>query len=174
MNFKYGLPLNFEKWLKENEDKLKPPVSNQQIWADFHDDPVEEYFYQFKGNASLIIWEDGKYERVHLKEGDMFLMAPHVIHSPQRPEEGSLCLVIERKRPEGENDALQWSCASCGTIIKRYEMALVSIVDDLPPVYEQFYALSDEERTCSNCGEVHPGRDYESWLSTLKANFPHV
>lgn len=191
MNFnKFGAPLNFQRWLDDNEHLLKPPVGNQQIWedanymvtvvggpnerTDFHDDPVEEFFYQFKGEAYLLIWDRGKYEKVTLKEGDIWLMSPHVIHSPQRPNEGSLCLVIESKRPPHENDALQWSCAKCGTLIKRYEMALKSIVDDLPPVYEQFYATSDTERTCSNCGTVHPGKDYTEWHKVLHEHYPHL
>ncbi|NMG66000.1 3-hydroxyanthranilate 3,4-dioxygenase [Azoarcus indigens] len=187
--FKYGSPLNFQRWLNDNQHLLKPPVGNQQIWADgdfmvtvvggpnqrtdFHDDPVEEFFYQFKGNAYLLIWDRGRYERVELKEGDMWLMAPHVIHSPQRPEAGSLCLVIERKRPQGEHDALQWSCAACGTLIKRYEMQLESLVADLPPVYERFYATSEAERTCRECGQVHPGRAYQAWHESLKLQPPN-
>lgn len=190
MNFKHGYPLNFQRWLDDNAHLLKPPVGNQQIWkdsdfmvtvvggpnqrTDFHDDPVEEFFYQFKGNAHLLVWDRGQYERVHLKEGDMFLMAPHVIHSPQRPEAGSLCLVVERARPKGDFDALQWSCAQCGTLVRRYEMQLESIVMDLPPVYDRFYATSEAERVCPSCGEVHPGRDYQSWHATLNAAFPNL
>ena len=65
---KYGYALNFQRWIKENEHLLKPPVGNQQIWkdgkfivtvvggpngrSDFHDDSSEEFFYQFKGSAS--------------------------------------------------------------------------------------------------------------------------
>lgn len=190
MNFKHGYPLNFQRWLDDNAHLLKPPVGNQQIWkdsdfmvtvvggpnqrTDFHDDPVEEFFYQFKGNAHLLVWDRDQYERVHLKEGDMFLMATHVIHSPQRPEAGSLCLVVERARPKGDFDALQWSCAQCGTLVRRYEMQLESIVMDLPPVYDRFYATSEAERVCPSCGEVHPGRDYQSWHATLNAAFPNL
>ncbi|SEB23505.1 3-hydroxyanthranilate 3,4-dioxygenase [Variovorax sp. YR216] len=183
--FKYGHPLNFQRWLDDNAHRLKPPVGNQQIWqdgdfmvtvvggpngrSDFHDDPVEEFFYQFKGNAYLLMWIDGRYERVDLKEGDIFLMPPHTLHSPQRPEAGSLCLVIERKRPKGEVDAFQWSCANCGHVIQRHEVLLESIVDDLPPLYERFYASSDEARRCSHCGEIHPGRDYQAWHRRYEA-----
>lgn len=185
--YKYGRPLNFQRWLQDNEHKLKPPVGNAQIWkdgdfmvtvvggpnrrSDFHDDPVEEFFYQFKGNASLLMWDDGKYDKVELKEGDVFLMAPHTKHSPQRPEAGSLCLVIERQRPPTETDAFQWCCARCGALVARYEKQLESIVADLPPVYERFYATSDAERTCQQCGEVHPGRDGAAWLNRLQESF---
>jgi 3-hydroxyanthranilate 3,4-dioxygenase len=181
--YKYGRPLNFPRWLDENAHLLKPPVGNKQIWkdsdfmvtivggpnerTDFHDDPVEEYFYQFKGNAYLLMWDRGQYDTVHLKEGDMFLMAPHTLHSPQRPEVGSLCLVIERQRPNDQQDAFQWSCAHCGHVVKRYELQLQSIVADLPPIYEKFYGNSDADRTCTQCGTVHPGRDFKTWHQQL-------
>ena len=131
---KYGRSLNFQKWINEHEHLLKPPINNAQVWkdgefmvtivggpnkrSDFHDDPVEEFFYQFKGNAYLVVLDRGKYERVDLREGDIFLLPKHVLHSPQRPEAGSLCLVIERQRPAGERDAFQWSCACCGCVTR--------------------------------------------------------
>jgi 3-hydroxyanthranilate 3,4-dioxygenase len=34
---------------------------------------------------------------------------------------------------------------------------IMDIVDDLPPVFAQFYA-SEEARTCGNCGALHPGK----------------
>lgn len=183
MTFKYGLPLNFPRWLEDHADRLKPPVGNQQVWqdsdtlvtvvggpnerTDFHDDPIEEFFYQFKGNAYLLIWDRGRYERIDLKEGDIFLLPAHVLHSPQRPEADSRCLVVERHRPEGARDGLQWSCAGCGAVVRRYDFQLGSIVDDLPPVYQQFYALSDADRTCPGCGECHPGKEAASWHRRL-------
>jgi 3-hydroxyanthranilate 3,4-dioxygenase len=171
--YRYGLPLNFNKWLQDNNHLLKPPVGNQQIWrdadfivtvvggpnhrTDFHDDPCEEYFYQFKGNAHLNIMVDGRRERIDLNEGDMFLLPPHVRHSPQRPEPDSCCLVIERQRPEGALDGFEWYCLNCNHLVHRIEVQLKSIVDDLPPLFERFY--SDESlRKCPQCGSVHPGR----------------
>ena len=175
----YGAPIHFPTWLTENQSKLVPPVNNQQIWknsdlictvvggpnqrTDFHDDPFEEYFHQFKGNASIIIADRGKFERVNLKEGDVFLLPPHVRHSPQRPEEGSLCTVIERNRPESEIDAFEWYCSNCGSLVTRIELQLKSIVEDLPRAFGQFYGSSDNSRTCAHCTTVHPGRDWASW-----------
>lgn len=180
---KHGNPLNFPRWLEDNAHLLKPPVGNQMIWpdgdfmvtvvggpnerTDFHDDPLEEFFYQFKGNARLLVCDRGRFENIPLREGDVFLMAPHVLHSPQRPEPDSRCLVIERQRPEGERDAFQWNCAACGTIVQRHEVQLRSIVDDLPTVFKRFYASSDAERRCPSCGAVHPGRDFAAWHRTL-------
>ena len=166
-------PLDFPKWLEANRHLLKPPVGNQQLWedtdfivtvvggpnlrTDFHDDPLEEFFWQFKGNAYLNVIDDGKPGRVELREGAMFLLPPHVRHSPQRPEVGSLCLVIERKRPEGALDGFEWYCPACAALVHRIEVQLKSIVRDLPPLFDRFYA-SPEMRTCLACGTVHPGK----------------
>jgi len=176
---KYGLPLNFPDWLRRNEHLLQPPVGNQQIWkdadfivtvvggpnerTDFHDDPFEEFFYQFKGNASLLIAVDGHFERVPLKEGDIFLLPSHARHSPQRPEAGSRCFVIERSRPAGSVDGFEWYCSLCGALVYRAEVQLASIVNDLPKVYATFYALPPEQRRCEKCGHVHPGKDWQTW-----------
>lgn len=170
---RYGLPLNFSDWLSDHADRLKPPVGNQQVWADadllvtvvggpnhrtdYHDDPLEEFFHQFKGNAYLNIIDRGKVERIELKEGAIFLMPPHLRHSPQRPEPDSRCLVIERQRPAGLLDGFEWYCLECGTLLHRVEVQLKSIVDDLPPLFENFYA-NEALRHCDHCGAVHPGR----------------
>lgn len=175
-------PINFARWIDENQHLLKPPVGNQQVWkdadmivtvvggpnqrTDFHDDPYEEYFHQFRGNAHLLVADRGRIERVDLHEGDIFLLPAHVRHSPQRPEAGSLCTVIELPRPQGVRDAFEWYCAACGGLVSRHEVQLASIVEDLPRVYEAFYGGSDAQRTCPHCGEVHPGRDWRAWHAT--------
>ena len=94
---------------------------------------------------------------MELKEGAFFLLPPHVRHSPQRPEEGSMCIVIERTRPDGVKDGFEWYCLDCGKLVHRVEVQLKSIVKDLPPLFEAFYA-SKEARTCKACGAVHPGK----------------
>lgn len=172
-------PLNFPRWIEEHRHLLKPPVGNQQIWqdtdfivtvvggpnqrTDFHDDPYEEYFHQFRGDAHLLIADRGKFERIDLREGDIFLLPAHTRHSPQRPQSDSLCTVIERARPQGMVDAFEWYCARCGGLVHRTETQLQSIVHDLPRAYEAYYARSDAQRTCPACGTVHPGRDWQAW-----------
>jgi 3-hydroxyanthranilate 3,4-dioxygenase len=172
----YGLPFNFPKWIDENAHLLKPPVGNQQVWkdadlmvtvvggpnhrTDYHDDPLEEFFYQIRGNAYLNLWIGGKRERVDLKEGDVFLLPAHLRHSPQRPEAGSACLVVERQRPAGAIDGFEWYCdgeGGCGHLVHRVEVQLKNIVTDLPPLFEAFYRNEDSRR-CPRCGKVHPGK----------------
>jgi len=183
----YSQPLNLNDWVGANSKLLKPPVGNQQIWknsdlictvvggpnqrTDFHVDPYEEYFHQFKGNASLLIADRGKIERVHLREGDIFLLPAYVRHSPQRPEVDSLCTVIERSRSAGVMDAFEWYCAQCGGLVARRELQLQSIVEDLPKAFASFYDTTEAERNCANCGTVHAGRDWTSWHQLCGQNF---
>lgn len=171
--FVNGKPLNFKRWLDEHAEQLRPPVGNQQIWpgtdllvtvvggpnqrSDYHDDPLEEFFYQFVGNAWLNIMDRGKVERVDLKEGDIFLMPPHMRHSPQRPEPESRCLVIERQRPVGMVDGFEWYCLYCHQLVHRAEVQLRNIVTDLPPLFAAFYGDA-AARTCPHCGAIHPGK----------------
>ena len=106
---------NFQKWIDENQHLLKPPVGNKKVFedgdmtvqvvggpnarTDYHDDPVEEFFYQLKGDMVLKVVDDGKFYDVPIREGEVFLLPPHVPHSPQRPQEGSVGLVVEAARP---------------------------------------------------------------------------
>ena len=175
----HGLPLDFAGWIDRHRQRLRPPVCNQQIWAhsdfivtviggpngrsDFHDDPFEEFFYQLQGDAALMLYENSRFERVELKQGDVFLLPPHVRHSPQRPVEGSLGLVIERARPLGELDAFEWYCAGCASLLHRAECQLASIVEDLPRIFDGFYDGAPQLRCCAKCGTVHPGRDWATW-----------
>jgi 3-hydroxyanthranilate 3,4-dioxygenase len=174
-------PFNFQDWIERNKDNLKPPVSNKQLFdektgmivmivggpnkrVDFHDDPVQEFFYQLKGDMLLKIAEGGKIYDVKIKEGDVFLLPPHARHSPQRPVEGSVGLVVEGARTPDMRDGFEWFCFKCGEKVHRVEVQLKDIVKDLPPLYEAFY--SDEKaRTCPKCGTVHPGKTPpEGWV----------
>ena len=172
---------NFKAWIDEHRHLLKPPVGNKMVFedsdimvtvvggpnkrTDYHDDPVEEFFYQLEGDMVLKLFEGGEFYDVPIREGEIFLLPPHVRHSPQRPMEGSVGLVIEPKRPEGAVDAIEWYCFNCGNLVHRAELHLTSIVDDLPPVYAAFYA-SEEARTCGSCGTLHPGKEPpEGWVT---------
>ena len=176
---------NFQKWIDENKHLLKPPVGNQMVFkdaglmvtvvggpnqrADFHDDPVEEFFYQLKGDMLLKVVDDGEHYDIPIREGDVFLLPAHVRHSPQRPQEGSIGLVVEPARHGDQVDGFEWYCFECQGLVHRIELKVKDLVKDLPPLYEAFF--SDEKaRTCKHCGTVHPGKDYAAWHAIRQAH----
>jgi 3-hydroxyanthranilate 3,4-dioxygenase len=165
---------NFKKWIDENEHLLKPPVGNKKVFedgaltvqavggpnqrCDYHDDPVEEFFYQIKGDMVLKVADKGDFYDVPIREGDVFLLPPHVRHSPQRPQPGSIGLVVEPKRyPDDPLDGFEWFCFACGALVHRVEVKVEHLVRDLPPLYEAFFK-NEKARTCKKCGALHPGK----------------
>ena len=81
---------NFQSWIEANQHLLKPPVGNKKVFeegemtvqvvggpnerTDYHDDPVEEFFYQLKGNMVLKVVENGEFYDVPIREGEVFLL----------------------------------------------------------------------------------------------------
>lgn len=168
-------PFNLSRWIEDNRELLRPPVSNRQVWegtdlivmivgggnvrTDYHDDPIGEFFHQLQGDMTLRIMPEGggPPEDLPIREGEVFYLPPHVRHSPQRPDPDSVGLVVEMSRPEGSMDGFEWFCPGCHSLIHRVEVQLASIVDDLPPLFEAFYG-DEAARTCDRCGTVHPDR----------------
>jgi len=163
---------NFAEWIDRHAHLLKPPVGNQQVFreagdlivmvvggpnarSDYHDDPYEEFFYQLRGNMVLRILDEGRPRELPICEGEILLLPGHVRHSPQRPEAGSVGLVVEKVRPRGVDDGFEWYCQKCWTRIHRVEVNVQNIVADLPPLFDAFYAGA---RQCPACGQVHPGK----------------
>jgi len=103
----------------------------------------------------LKIADHGQFYDIPIREGDVFLLPPHVPHSPQRPE-GSIGLVVEAARPD-ELDAFEWYCFECQALVHRVEVKVRHLVKDLPPLYEAFYADA-HARKCKACGAIHPGK----------------
>ena len=168
-------PFNFQRWIAENQQFLKPPVGNKQLFdrqtgmtvmivggpnqrVDFHDDPVEEFFYQLKGDMLVKIAEGGKIYDVPIREGEVFLLPPHARHSPQRPVPGSVGLVVEGTRRDTDIDGFEWFCFGCGAKVHRVEVQVRDIVKDLPPLFSAFYA-DEAKRKCNSCGTLHPGKE---------------
>jgi 3-hydroxyanthranilate 3,4-dioxygenase len=160
------LPINFKKWIDEHRHLLKPPVGNQQIWADrefmvtvvggpncradYHVNEGEEFFYQVEGEINLRVWVDGGPRDIPIREGEIFLLPPRLPHSPQRPA-GTVGLVLERRRLEHERDSFLWFCESCREKLHEESFHLTDIVTQLPPAFARFYG--DAEKTkCRKCG----------------------
>lgn len=160
-------PFNFQKWIDENRQYLKPPVGNKcmvdgdfivmvvggpNARKDYHYDEGPEFFYQIEGDITVKIIDDGKPKDINIKQGEMFYLPPTIPHSPQRPAK-TIGLVIERKRNEGELDGFQWYCENCGNKLHEEFLQLEDIVSQLPPIFEKFWNNKDF-RTCKKCGTV--------------------
>ena len=166
--------VNFEQWIAANEHLLRPPVGTKQLFptgddfitmvvggpnarTDYHVDPYEELFYQVRGNVHVDVMTPDGPGRVDIGEGELWVLPRGLPHSPQRPEPGSIGLVVERVREEGTLEKFQWYCAECTALVHEVELQVRDIVTDLPPLFNAFYD-NVEARTCPQCGALHPGK----------------
>lgn len=168
-------PFSLQKWIDDHRDELTPPVANKQVWReadmiimivgggnernDFHDDPREEFFYQLKGDMELWLWPEEGTEPfpMPIKEGEIYLLRPHLRHSPQRPDPDSVGLVVEYQRGIGELDGFEWACTNCKNLVHRVELQIQDIDKDLPALFAAFDEDMDA-RTCPTCSTVHAGK----------------
>jgi 3-hydroxyanthranilate 3,4-dioxygenase len=163
---------NLNQWVAENKHLLVPPVANQTIYTsnkdfivmivggpnarnDFHVNAGEELFYQLEGHIEVkLIDENGKMHVQSLGPGDMMLVPGNTPHSPKRTA-GSIGLVIERYRKEGEKDGFVWYCENCGNKLHEHYEVINDIVTQLPPILNAFQE-NLSLRTCVKCGTVAP------------------
>ena len=162
-------PFNLQKWIDENRDLLKPPVGNKNLYVesgdyivmivagpnarkDYHYNETEELFYQIEGDIIVKTQQQGKLVQYEIKEGEMFLLPEKIPHSPVRSE-GSIGLVIERKRTSQHKDGLMWFSDTANELLYEEYFQLTNVEKDFLPVFKRFY--SDEKlRTCPKTGEV--------------------
>jgi 3-hydroxyanthranilate 3,4-dioxygenase len=159
-------PINLTKWVEENRHLMKPPVSNKYLYDgedffimlingpnarnDFHQTNSEEFFLQLQGDIIVRIFEDGKVKDVPVREGETFFIPGNVPHSPTRPP-NTLGLVVERRRPPGEMEHLQWYCEKCHNLVEDIEFDCKDIVDHFKQAMEDFWA-DPKRSTCKKCG----------------------
>lgn len=161
------MPFNLQKWIDENRDLLKPPVSNKNLYheagdyivmivggpnarKDYHYNETEELFYQVEGDINVRVQYEGKPVDVAIKEGEMFLLPAKIPHSPMRGE-NTVGLVIERVRKGTDfQDGLLWFCDKCNNKLHETYFPLKNIEKDFQPRFKEFYASKDL-RTCSDC-----------------------
>jgi 3-hydroxyanthranilate 3,4-dioxygenase len=169
---------NVPAWLAENRHLLKPPVGNHLLYSgefkvmivagpnartDYHVESGEEWFYQLEGDMTLRVVDHGQFYDVPLGAGDTFCLPAGIPHSPQRAP-GSVGLVVERERRDGEMDALQWYCQNdaCRRLLHRKAFVCVDLGKDLAPIIDEYY--SDAElRTCGTCGFVEAAPPTAGW-----------
>ena len=159
---------SLKRWIDEHRSLLKPPVGNAMVFKDaefqvmivggpnarkdYHIEEGEELFYQLEGTIVVKVIEDGKPRDVVIREGDIFLLPPHVPHSPQRPA-GTVGMVVERMREGDELDHLAWFCESCGHMLHEATFHCKDLGTQLKPIIEGYFA-DEAKRTCAKCGTV--------------------
>lgn len=170
-------PIDLWNFIEVNKELLKPPVNNKVVWKDaelmfmilggpnkrrdFHVDPSEEIFYQLKGDCYVeIMNEEGKREVITVKEGEVFLLPPHVPHSPHRVDD-TIGIVIERNRKEGELEDFAWYCDECDHEMYRATIQLTNIEKQVKEAIHEFNNNLDL-RTCKHCGYVMP-EEVKEW-----------
>ncbi|MEW6981907.1 3-hydroxyanthranilate 3,4-dioxygenase [Colwelliaceae bacterium 6471] len=162
------MPFNLQQWIDEHRQQLKPPVCNKQIFeqddyivmvvggpnnrTDYHYNETPELFYQLEGKMVLKVIDDGEFKDIPINAGEIFLLPPKMLHSPQRFAE-SVGLVVEQKRAPGQKDALLWFCENCHHALYQEDFTLANIETDLPVVFKNFYE-NPQHCTCSQCGTV--------------------
>ncbi|KAI8347650.1 3-hydroxyanthranilic acid dioxygenase [Blakeslea trispora] len=167
-------PINFQKWVAENSDKLQPPVNNSILFkgndtlvmvvggpnkrTDYHINETEEWFYQVKGQLLIKVVDDGEFKDIHVQEGDMFLLPPNTPHNPVRYED-TIGLVIERVRLPQHIDTLRWYCENeaCRHIVYEESFHCVDLGTQLKPIIEKF-ATTEELRVCKKCGRLNSAK----------------
>ena len=158
-------PINFKKWIKDNQNLLKPPVCNKVVWEDsdfiimvvggpnsrkdYHVDIEEEFFYQIKGDMLLKIIDKGESKDINNKEGEIFLLPASVPHSPQRFKD-TVGLVVEKTRKPDELDGFQWYCDNCTALLYEKYTQVSNIVTQLPIIFDEFWN-NDNYRQCKKC-----------------------
>jgi 3-hydroxyanthranilate 3,4-dioxygenase len=161
-------PFNLQHWLEQHRAQLRPPVGNKLLYQDselivmavggpnsrkdFHHDPGEEFFQQLIGDIVLKTVQDGRIVDIPIRAGEVFLLPAEVPHSPRRPE-GTVGIVIERRRAADELDGFSWYCENCGHRLWLERVPVANIETELPGIFARFYG-SEERRTCSACGTV--------------------
>lgn len=163
-------PINFQKWIKDNAEKFKPPVNNFLLErgsdfivmavtgpnqrADYHVNPTEEWFYQLQGDMLLRVICQGEFKDVSIKEGEMFLLPANVPHNPCRFA-GTVGLVLERNRPAGKDDELHWYCEKCRKLVHKAVFYCVDLGTQLKPVIEE-WQQNESLRVCTHCSFINP------------------
>jgi len=159
-------PIDIRRWVEEHRHELKPPVGNRYLYDgedffvmvvggpnarnDFHLTDSEEYFHQLQGDIVVTVRDADGLRHVPVREGETFFIPGGIPHSPQRPP-GTIGIVVERRRPVGEIEHLQFYCPQCSELVYDKAFDCDDIVEHFSRAMEEFWA-DPEQSTCGRCG----------------------
>ena len=168
----HPVPFSLSQYIDANAASLRPPVSNKLLWGgaaceyqiqivggpnrrtDYHIEDGEEWFYQLKGDMCLKVVDGGHSRDLAIRQGDSFLLPPHVPHSPQRFDD-TIGLVIELRRRKGWVDGLRWYCRQpgCGAVVQDERFECTDLGSQLKVLIDGYYG-DESKRRCAKCGAV--------------------
>ena len=174
-----------ETWLADNASSFAPPVMNKLMHreqlsimfvggpnerTDFHLEEGSEFFYQLRGSMRLPIVHGGRREEVVIREGDVFLLPSRIPHSPQRPEPGSIGLVVERQRSADEPpDGLRFyvDFETCERVLWERYFHCTDLGKDLAPIVAAFNASEEKATRTPRPGSVPASPPLQQDVATV-------
>ena len=138
-------PIHVLTWIRQHASEMVPPIGHKTIWRDdtyeivvvrgpntrrdFHINSKPEIFYQMRGAVTLRLRIGKHIVEQPIQEGELFVLPPHVPHSPQR-DKGSWGLVVEQRQA---THAFMSSCRICGQDTRTDARPLTSldVLEDL-------------------------------------------
>ena len=157
-------PINLLKTIKNFP--LLPPVANKVMQQDqlmimmvggpnarkdYHTNPTNEWFYQFKGSMILKVIENNEFKDIEIKEGESLLLPSNIPHCPTRVA-NTLGLVVEMIRPKDSLDSLIWFCEGCQHKIYSASLHVTDLNKDLIKPIQDF---NSKTTTCPKCNKIH-------------------
>lgn len=165
-------PLNIQAWIEDHRHQLKPgavgagtrclwedrdlivaAVAGPENRKDYHVNPTDELFFQVEGDIIVRVMEEGSEPvDVPVRQGEMLLIPAGTPHAPQRAS-GTIGLLIERRRPKGEDDLVRFYCDKCTRIVHEEQYDHSTGHAQLRAMTESFWSDATL-RTCVHCGYV--------------------
>lgn len=161
-------PFNFNAWIEEHRHLLKPPIGAKRVYEDanviimvvggpnarseYHINSGEELFLMIEGDMVLKVVDDGEFEDIVIREGEIFLLPGGVPHSPQR-KANTVGLVVEQPRFPGEQDAMRWYCDECRNVVHEARFEVENFLQQMNAAIDAWNA-SPALRTCDACGHT--------------------
>ena len=96
INMTIKKPFHLHQWIDENQDLLKPPIGNKNLYVesgdyivmivggpnarkDYHYNETEELFFQIKGDIIVKTQQKGQLVEYEINEGEMFLLPAKIL-----------------------------------------------------------------------------------------------
>ena len=145
--------------LWQEPDALTFVARGREYRSEFHVNPSDEIMYMIRGQMNLHIrTPEGAEKIVVIPEGGLNFTPSGMPHSPRFPPD-AFVLVSERQRKPGEDDRFLWFCPKCDALLHEETFTVSDYTaDPVSKAYANFFD-SEENRTCSACGNVMPRPD---------------